>query len=63
MTSISFLNVGLQRFRFHNHGDLIVKCLKALKRRDCDRHDVGSKPTQAILLCPQKKHFYGTSFA
>ena len=23
-----------------------------LERRDCDRYDLGSKPTRAILLCP-----------
>ena len=28
-----------------------------LKRRNRDRHGFGSKPTCAILLCPQKRHF------
>ena len=28
-----------------------------LKRRDCDRHGLGSKPTRATLLCPWERHF------
>ena len=32
----------------------MVRCLK---RRDCERHGLGSKPTRSILLCPWKKHF------
>ena len=27
-----------------------------LERWDCNRHDPGSKPTRAILLCPWKRH-------
>ena len=32
-----------------------------LKRRDCDRHGLGSKPTHAILLCLWKRHFTALS--
>ena len=32
-----------------------------LKRRDCDRHGLVSKPTCAILLCPYKRHFMALS--
>ena len=28
-----------------------------LKRRACDQHGLGSKPTHAILLCPWERHF------
>ena len=28
-----------------------------LKRRACDQHGLGLKPTRAILLCPWKRHF------
>ena len=28
-----------------------------LKRRDCDRHDLSSKPTRVILFCFWKRHF------
>ena len=28
-----------------------------LKRRACDQHGLGSKPTRAILLCPWERHF------
>ena len=28
-----------------------------LKRRARDQHDLGLKPTRAILLCPWKRHF------
>ena len=28
-----------------------------LKRQDSDQHGLGSKPTQAILLCPWERHF------
>ena len=28
-----------------------------LKRRDRDGHNLGSKPTRAILLCPWERHF------
>ena len=34
-----------------------------LKRRNCDRHGLGSKPTRAILLCPWEKHFSALSTA
>ena len=27
-----------------------------LEHRDCDRHGLGSKPTQAILLCSWERH-------
>ena len=29
----------------------------SVKRRDCDRHGLGSKPTSAVLLCPWERHF------
>ena len=32
-----------------------------LKRRACDQHGVGSKPTHAILLCPWKRHLMALS--
>ena len=32
-----------------------------LKRRDCDEHGLGSKPTRAILLCPWKRHVIALS--
>ena len=28
-----------------------------LKRRTCDHHGLGSKPTRAIFLCPWERHF------
>ena len=28
-----------------------------LKHRLRDQHDIGSKPTRAILLCPWERHF------
>ena len=31
--------------------------VELLKRRDCDQHGLGSKPTRAILLFPWKRHF------
>ena len=32
-----------------------------LKRRHCDRHGLGSKPTRAILLCCWERHFTALS--
>ena len=32
-----------------------------LKRRDCNRHGPGSKPTHTILLRPWEKHFTALS--
>ena len=32
-----------------------------LKRRTYDQHDLGSKPTRAILLCLWEKHFTALS--
>ena len=32
-----------------------------LKRRACDQHGLGSKPTRAILLCPWERHFIARS--
>ena len=32
-----------------------------LKHRTDDQHDLGSKPTCAILLCPWKRHFAALS--
>ena len=32
-----------------------------LKRRAYDQHGLGSKPTQAILLCPWERHFTALS--
>ena len=32
-----------------------------LKRWDCDWHNLSSKPTRAILLCPLERHFTGLS--
>ena len=32
-----------------------------LKRRDCDRHGLGSKPTRAIPLCLWERHFTALS--
>ena len=32
-----------------------------LKRRTCDQHGLGLKPTRAILLCPWEKKLYGLS--
>ena len=32
-----------------------------LKRRVCDQHCLGSKPTYAILLCPWERHFMAHS--
>ena len=31
------------------------------KRRACDQHGLGSKPTRAILLCPWERHFTALS--
>ena len=33
----------------------ISSMVEWLKRLDCDRHGLGSKPTRAILLCPWKR--------
>ena len=35
----------------------ISSVVEWLKRRARDQHDLGSKPTHAILLCPWKRHF------
>ena len=32
-----------------------------LERHDCDRYDLGSKPTSAIPLCPWEKYFTALS--
>ena len=32
-----------------------------LKHRTDDQHGLGSKPTQAILLCPWERHFTALS--
>ena len=32
-----------------------------LERRDCDQHNLGSKPTRAILLCLCERHFTALS--
>ena len=37
--------------------NLVCSVVEWLKRRDRDRHGLGSKPTRAILLCPWKRHF------
>ena len=34
-----------------------------LERRDCNRYDLGSKPTHAILLCPLERHFSVLTFS
>ena len=37
--------------------NIVGSVVEWLKRRDCDQHGFGSKPTRAILLCPWKRHF------
>ena len=34
-----------------------------LKRQDCNRHGLDSKPTRAVLLCPWEKHFTALFYA
>ena len=36
---------------------LFLESVTLLERRDCDQHNLGLKPTRAILLCPWKRHF------
>ena len=40
---------------------MISSVVEWLKRRDCDRHSLGSKPTRAILLCPWERYFTALS--
>ena len=35
---------------------IVGSVIEWLKRRDRDRHGLGSKPTRAILLCPWERH-------
>ena len=35
--------------------------IKWLEHPDCDQHDLGSKPTHAILLCPWERYFMALS--
>ena len=35
--------------------------VELLERGDCDQHDLSSKPTRAILLCPWERHFTSIS--
>ena len=37
--------------------DDVSSVVERLKRRACDQHGLGSKPTRAILLCPWERHF------
>ena len=37
--------------------EIVSSVVKWLKRQACDQHDLGSKPTHAILLCPWERHF------
>ena len=38
------------------HSDAVRKVVEWLKRRAQDPHGLGSKPTQAILLCSWERH-------
>ena len=38
---------------FHSFGSVV----EWLERRAHDQHDLGSKPTRAIPLCPWERHF------
>ena len=40
---------------------VVGSVIEWLKRRDRDRHSVGSKPTRAILLCLWERHFTALS--
>ena len=42
---------------------LVGSVVEWLKRRDRDRHGLGSKPTLAILLYPWERHFKALSLA
>ena len=46
-----------------NYSVLIIvgSVVEWLKHRADDRHDLGSKPTRAILLCPWERHFTALS--
>ena len=37
--------------------ELVGGVVEWLKRRARDQHELGSKPTRAILLCPWERHF------
>ena len=37
--------------------DKVGSVVEWLKRRDQNRHGLGSKPTRALLLCPWERHF------
>ena len=43
--------------------NVVGSVVEWLKRPDCDRTDLGSKPTRAILLCPWERHFTAFSSA
>ena len=36
---------------------IVGSVIEWLERRDCDRHDIGSKPTRTILVCCSEKNF------
>ena len=39
------------------NGKFVGSVVEWLKRRNRDRHGLGSKPTRGILLCPWERHF------
>ena len=41
--------------------DSVGSVVEWLKHRTDDQHGLGSKPTQAILLCPWERHFTALS--
>ena len=45
------------------HKKIVGSVVEWLKRRDCDRPGLGSKPTPAILLCPWERHLTALSRA
>ena len=50
-----------QRGRVSAAWSSVGSVVEWLKRRACDQHVPGSKPTRTILLCPWKRHFSALS--
>ena len=40
---------------------LVDSVVEWLKHHACDQHDLGSKPTRVILLCPWERYFTALS--
>ena len=43
-------------FKLKYSANIVGSVVEWLKRRDRDRHDLGSKPNRTILLCAWERH-------